>query len=402
MTKVLRIILVIALNASILHGEDFSLTYLDATPITLHTTLTYEGKGERLMATAKNESGAAIQHAKICILASAFQKECLLELWNTAPWAPGAELSWNITTAKKVATLSHSASIEELESVKAAEVAPPLAPVISRSTAPAPPAAPPPPAIEYSSPGLPTGPMLTLQDGTPLRMRLTRNLSYSEAEPNDRVDFEVLDEVRVGGALAIASGAIAVATVTDSEAKRSMGRAGRLDVTLDYVRSVSGEKIRLRGVQDTKGGGHTGAMTGVMVATAVVFWPAAPLFLFMKGKDVRIPQGHEVTVYVNGDQQVRAMAAAPLAPAAVEKIEKPAPRRANTGKPMTNEDVLTLKAAGFGEEFIITKIKASASSFNLDTPDLVKLKQAGLGVCRRYAVAPAGSNRANWMADSWS
>jgi hypothetical protein len=96
------------------------------------------------------------------------------------------------------------------------------------------------------------------------------------------------------------------------------------------------------------------------------------------------------------------MAAAPLAPAAVEKIEKPAPRRANTGKPMTNEDVLTLKAAGFGEEFIITKIKASASSFNLDTPDLVKLKQAGLGVCRRYAVAPAGSNRANWMADSWS
>jgi hypothetical protein len=121
-----------------------------------------------------------------------------------------------------------------------------------------------------------------------------------------------------------------------------MGRAGRLDVSLDYVRSVFGEKIRLRGVQNTKAGGHVGAMTGAMVATAVVFWPAAPLFLFMKGKDVKIPQGHEVTVYVNGDQQVQGLGA----PAVVsETNEKAAPRPTNTGKPMTNEDVLTLKAA---------------------------------------------------------
>lgn len=39
-------------------------------------------------------------------------------------------------------------------------------------------------------------------------------------------------------------------------------------------------------------------MTGAMVATAVVFWPAAPLFPLMKGKDVKIPKGHEVSVCV--------------------------------------------------------------------------------------------------------
>jgi hypothetical protein len=38
-----------------------------------------------------------------------------------------------------------------------------------------------------------------------------------------------------------------------------------------------------------------------MVATAIVFFPAAPLFLFVKGKDITIPKGHEVTVSVNGD-----------------------------------------------------------------------------------------------------
>jgi hypothetical protein len=47
-------------------------------------------------------------------------------------------------------------------------------------------------------------------------------------------------------------------------------------------------------------------------------------------------------------------------------------------KPMTNEDVLTLKSAGFGDDFIVTKIRASVPGFNLDIADLVKLKQAGL------------------------
>jgi hypothetical protein len=90
---------------------------------------------------------------------------------------------------------------------------------------------------------------------------------------------------------------------------------------------------------------------------------------------VKIPQGHEVTVYVNGDQQVQGLGA-PAVP--YETNEKAAPRPTITGKPMTNEDVLTLKAAGFGEDFIVSRIKVASPSFTLDTPDLVKLKQAGL------------------------
>jgi hypothetical protein len=42
-------------------------------------------------------------------------------------------------------------------------------------------------------------------------------------------------------------------------------------------------------------------MTGAMVATAIVFFPAAPLFLFMHGKDITIPKGTEITAFVNGD-----------------------------------------------------------------------------------------------------
>jgi hypothetical protein len=40
---------------------------------------------------------------------------------------------------------------------------------------------------------------------------------------------------------------------------------------------------------------HTGAMAGGVVATAIVFFPAAPSFLFMHGKDITIPKGTEIT-----------------------------------------------------------------------------------------------------------
>jgi hypothetical protein len=42
-------------------------------------------------------------------------------------------------------------------------------------------------------------------------------------------------------------------------------------------------------------------MTGAMVATGIVFFPAAPLFLFMHGKDINIPKGTEITAYVMGN-----------------------------------------------------------------------------------------------------
>ncbi len=72
-------------------------------------------------------------------------------------------------------------------------------------------------------------------------------------------------------------------------------------MNIDSVRLADGEKVALRAVKEVKGGGHTGAMTGAMVGTAIVFFPAAPLFLFMHGKDITIPKGTEVTAYINGN-----------------------------------------------------------------------------------------------------
>jgi hypothetical protein len=140
-----------------------------------------------------------------------------------------------------------------------------------------------------------------LEDGTPVHLVLSENLSSADAVTGQTVEFEVVDDVIVNGFVVIPHGATAWATVTDAEHKRRMGRAGKLDLNVDKVRLADGEKALLRAVKDTKGGGHTGAMVGAMVATSLVVWPAAPLFLLMHGKDVTIPKGTNINAFVQGD-----------------------------------------------------------------------------------------------------
>jgi len=128
------------------------------------------------------------------------------------------------------------------------------------------------------------------------------------------VDFETLDDITVNGTLVIPKGGLAFATVTEAQAKRRMARGGKLDINIDYVKLVSGDKAALRAVKDVKGGGHTGGMVGGMVATSIVFFPAAPFFLFMHGKDISIPKGTDITAYVSGDMRLDLTKFQPAAP----------------------------------------------------------------------------------------
>lgn len=158
----------------------------------------------------------------------------------------------------------------------------------------------------------------TLPDGTPVKLRIGRNVSSADAKVGEHVDFEVLEEVQVMGVVVIAKGATASATVTVAQSKRRLGREGKLDMTLDYVRLVDNEKAALTATAGGKGGSHTGAMVGAMVATAIFTLGGSALFLFMHGKDITIPKGAETTAYINGDMTLDmsrfGVVPAPLAP----------------------------------------------------------------------------------------
>jgi hypothetical protein len=112
------------------------------------------------------------------------------------------------------------------------------------------------PAVPAPSPvaaQVPSGPPPpnTLQDGTAIKLRLAGNLTSATAKAGQQVSFEAVEETDVQGVMVIPKGAQALATITSAEPRRSMGRAGKLDVNIDSVRLADGEKAALSATQNT-------------------------------------------------------------------------------------------------------------------------------------------------------
>jgi PEGA domain len=238
-----------------------------------------------------------------------------------------------------------------------------------------------------------TGP-LRLEDGTPLKIRLSRTLSSASAQVDERVDFDVLDEVKVGDLVVIPKGSIAWGTVTEAQPKRRMGRGGKLDVNIDSVRLVNGDKAALRGVKEGKGGGHTGAMTGAIVATSLIVWPAAPFFLFMHGKDITIPKGTELSVYINGDVPIDpgkfAGGGAPAQPAAATTpaVAPPAP-----AAPEAELSTVVVKSSPDGADIIVDGkyVGSTPSTVRLAPGDhAISVEKAGFRSWQRTMTASSG------------
>jgi hypothetical protein len=139
-------------------------------------------------------------------------------------------------------------------------------------------------------------PVFKVPDGTALRLSLTQELSSATNAVDDPVHFEVLEDVKVAGVVAFPVGSTAVGHVVEVEPRRRMGRAGKLNFTVDHVKAPDGSNLRLRASSTRKGEDKTGT---VIIGSVVL----SPLFLIMRGKDITISKGTEITAYIDGDRE---------------------------------------------------------------------------------------------------
>ncbi len=144
-------------------------------------------------------------------------------------------------------------------------------------------------------------PDFTLEDGTVVKLRLMRDLLSSKAKDEDSIEFEVIEDVTVDGVVVIKRGAVAEGTVIDAQAARRMGRSGRIGVRLDWVHLASGKRAPLRAIAARSNGSRAGAVASNTTIAATFFFPAAPFFLLMKGRDVTIPKGTLVTSFIDSN-----------------------------------------------------------------------------------------------------
>ncbi len=137
-----------------------------------------------------------------------------------------------------------------------------------------------------------------LQDGTPIKLRLLNKLDSHTAKNGDEILLGVVNDVVVSGVTVLRRGSPATGVVTQGEASKTLGRAGKLSFTINDIKLRNGGKAPVRAFNRTSGENRTGEMIGVMVEVPIV---AAPFFLLIHGTNTTFPRGTEITAFVNGD-----------------------------------------------------------------------------------------------------
>jgi hypothetical protein len=143
-----------------------------------------------------------------------------------------------------------------------------------------------------------------LKDGTAVKLRFTEDVVSSKVLAGDIVELQVVKEVKSGGVTVIAKDDLARATVILAQAKRRMARDGNLVLRVEAVRLVDGRTAPLRAVKEVKGTGASGAVAGAVVVVGMFVGTPAVLLTYVKGDDVVIEKGTEMTAFVDGDVKV--------------------------------------------------------------------------------------------------
>jgi len=139
---------------------------------------------------------------------------------------------------------------------------------------------------------------LVLKEGSDVYLKFAQDLSSKTAIEGDPVNLVLDQDLKVGDVIVAKAGAKAVGTVSHSKKAGMVGRAGELNLRLDYL-IVNDSHLKLRGSKGREGEGKE----GTAVALTVLF---GPLGLIKHGKNVEIKQGTSMTVYTDENYTVPA------------------------------------------------------------------------------------------------
>lgn len=134
---------------------------------------------------------------------------------------------------------------------------------------------------------------IVLPEGTDVPLVFDQDISSKTAEEGDPIGFVLSDDIKVGNVVVAKAGCKAFGEVTNAKKSGMMGKAGELNVRLDYLK-VGDVKVKLRGAKGKEG---ESGVTSTVVLT-VLF---GPIGLIKHGKNIDIKKGTAMKVYVSDD-----------------------------------------------------------------------------------------------------
>ena len=139
---------------------------------------------------------------------------------------------------------------------------------------------------------------LVLKEGADVNLKFAQDLSSKTVADDDPVSLVLDQDIKIGEVVVVKAGAKAVGTITHAKRAGMMGKAGELNMRLDFL-IVNDGRLRLRGTKRKEGEGKVGAT----VALTVLF---GPIGLIKHGKNVEIKQGTPLLVYTDENYDVPA------------------------------------------------------------------------------------------------
>jgi hypothetical protein len=154
-------------------------------------------------------------------------------------------------------------------------------------------------AILLSLTGLPQlaeAATVKLTEGTPVSIRFDEKLSSASNTEGDQFGISLDENIELADGVVIKSGYRGKGEVTAAAKKGYMGKAGELNVRLNYIR-IGEAKVYLRASKSKEGEGALGAT----IALTVLF---GPLGLLKRGHDIEIKSGQQIAAFVDRDADV--------------------------------------------------------------------------------------------------
>lgn len=138
---------------------------------------------------------------------------------------------------------------------------------------------------------------IKLRDGERIRLLLREDISSATANVGDRINLTVAEDIKVNDAIVIGKGASAVGSIVEAKKKGMLGRGGKLTMSMEFVKAVDDQSVRIRSNAAREGDDKTGK-------TVVVFIFGGPLAVLVKGKDVVATRGTEFSAYIDEEKEI--------------------------------------------------------------------------------------------------